>query len=43
VLLEAELPFWIDAEDVCVRFGPRELLVGVRNTLHLRRTYWRNA
>lgn len=30
-------------QDVSVRFGERELAVAVRNTLHLRRTYWRNT
>ncbi|KAI7845861.1 hypothetical protein COHA_000595 [Chlorella ohadii] len=43
VIMEIELPFWIDPEDVSVRFGERELAVAVRNTLHLRRTYWRNT
>jgi len=42
VVLHMELPFWIDPEDVYVRFGEEELEVHVRNTLHLRRTYWRN-
>lgn len=43
VSLNIELPFWIDPEDVRVHFGERELGVQVRNTMHLRRTYWRNA
>ncbi|KAI3436650.1 hypothetical protein D9Q98_006066 [Chlorella vulgaris] len=42
VLLEVELPFWIDPEDVNVRFTEHELVASVRNTLNLRRTYWRN-
>lgn len=42
VLLEVELPFWIDPEDVNVRFTENELVASVRNTLNLRRTYWRN-
>ncbi|PSC71468.1 heat shock [Micractinium conductrix] len=43
VLLELELPFWIDAEDCRVEFGERQLSVDVRNTLRLERTYWRNS
>lgn len=42
MLLELELPFWIDAEDCRVEFGERQLSVDVRNTLRLERTYWRN-
>eukprot|EP00887_Chlorella_sp_A99_P002814 scaffold6.g2814.t1 len=43
VVLELTLPFWIEAEDVRVDVGERELDVAVRNTLRVRRTYWRNA
>ncbi|KAL4457675.1 hypothetical protein ABPG75_012540 [Micractinium tetrahymenae] len=43
VLLELELPFWIEREDVAVDFGHDRLRVGVRNTLQLARTYWRNS
>lgn len=42
LLLEAELPFWIEGDDVTVDFGERHLAVTVRNGLHLRRTYWSN-
>lgn len=42
MLLELELPFWIEREDVGVDFGRAQLRVGVRNTLQLARTYWRN-
>ena len=42
MILEVELPFWIDADDVAVEFGERQLALTVRNTLHVRRTYWRN-
>ena len=43
VLVEVELPFWIDAEDVCVRFGEARLEVEVHNTMRLHRTYWRST
>lgn len=42
VVLELQLPFWIEAGDVRVRITERELRVDVRNTLHLRRSFWRN-
>ena len=42
LILELELPFWIDPEDVAVEFGERQLALTVRNTAHVRRTYWRN-
>lgn len=42
LLLELELPFWIEHDAVGVAFGERQLAVDVRNTLRLRRTYWRN-
>lgn len=42
VLLELELPFWIEREDVAVEFGREQLRVGVHNTLQLMRTYWRD-
>lgn len=41
-MVQIELPFWIDPEDVKVDVGDRELSVQVRNTLNLRRHYWRN-
>ena len=43
VVVQIELPFWIDADDVRVEVGPAALGVHVRNTLALRRAYWRNA
>ncbi|KAL4442949.1 hypothetical protein ABPG77_008440 [Micractinium sp. CCAP 211/92] len=43
VLLELELPFWIEQEDVSVQFGADRLRVGVRNTLQLARSFWRNS
>lgn len=44
VVLEAELPFWIEADDVSVAFGEQQLAVDVRGgALSLRRTYWRNG
>jgi hypothetical protein len=42
VIVEVELPFWIDNDDIQVSIGERQLDVTVRNTLHLRRTYWYN-
>ena len=40
--MEIELPFWIDAGDVRVHITDKELRVDVRNTMSLRRVYWRN-
>jgi len=42
VILEVELPFWIEAEDVDVSIGSHHLLVRVKNQLSLSKTYWRN-
>lgn len=42
VILQIELPFWIDANDVKVGFGEEEIDITVRNNLYLRRRYWRN-
>ena len=42
MILELELPFWIDPEDVAVEFGERQLALTVRNTAHVRRPYRRN-
>ena len=41
-IVQIELPFWIDPEDVKVDVGDLELSVRVRNTLNLKRTYWQN-
>jgi hypothetical protein len=41
-MVQIELPFWIDTEDVNVEFGSTVLQVEVRNTLTVQRTYWRN-
>jgi hypothetical protein len=42
VILEMNLPFWIDASDVRVDVTETDLTIDVRNTVHLHRTYWRN-
>ena len=42
VTMEIDLPFWIDAGDVCVKITSVGIAVDVRNTLSIRRTYWRN-
>ena len=42
VMLELELPFWIDAGDVRVSVTSLGVSVEVRNTLSIQRTYWRN-
>ena len=42
VMLEVELPFWIEAEDVRVQIAPDSLHVGVRNELNLQRSCWLN-
>lgn len=41
-MVQIELPFWIDTEDVRVEFGATVLSVEVRNTMNVQRTYWRN-
>lgn len=43
VSLHFELPFWIDPEDVMVKFTEHQVRVHVRNTMDVRRTYWRNV
>lgn len=40
--MEVMLPFWIDSDDVRVSVTETELKAVVRNTLSLRRTFWRN-
>ncbi|DBA99584.1 hypothetical protein WJX82_005130 [Trebouxia sp. C0006] len=42
VLLEIQVPFWIDADDVRVDIGEQQLHVYVRNTFCFCRTYWTN-
>ena len=42
VLLEVQVPFWIEASDVHVDIGEQQLQVSVRNTLCFCRTYWTN-
>ena len=36
------MPFWIDAEDICIDIYRNALHVSVRNELELRRTCWQN-
>lgn len=43
VILQIELPFWIDDNDVRVRIDEHQLVVNVRGSLHFHRTYWRNT
>ena len=43
VLVQVELPFWIDPGDVLVDIDERRLRVEVKNTLRLERRYWRSA
>lgn len=43
VVMHVELPFWIDSEDVKVTVGDHAIDIRVRNTLHVRRDYWRSA
>lgn len=40
--VEIELPFWIDHDDVRVKITAADIEVDVRNTLRLKRTFWRN-
>lgn len=40
--VEVMLPFWIDSGDVRVSVTETELKAVVRNTVSLRRTFWRN-
>ncbi len=42
VILEFQVPFWIESDDVKVEITPRELTVWVRNELSVSKTYWRN-
>ena len=42
VMLEFELPFWIEEGDCSVHITGAELVVVVRNELAFRRTYWPN-
>ena len=42
VTIEIDLPFWIDASDIYVNITSLSITVDVRNTLSIRRTYWRN-
>lgn len=42
VMLEFELPFWIEEGDVDVQITETSLTVAVRNELDFQRTYWRN-
>lgn len=43
VLLNFEVPFWIDADDVRVDITEEGIIVEVRNELFVKRTFWRNA
>lgn len=41
-ILQIELPFWIDPEDVMIDINSEGISANVRGSLQLRRTYWRN-
>ena len=43
VVMELDMPFWTDPEDVSVDIKDCDVSVHVRGSLDLRRTYWRNA
>ena len=43
VILQFEVPFWIDSDDVLVKITETSLTVNVRNFLDVQRTFWRNA
>ena len=40
VVLDIEVPFWIESEDVKVVFRPHGLSVVVRNAASIEREYW---
>ena len=42
MVLEFELPFWIEERDIDVCITETTLTVAVRNELSFHRTYWRN-
>ena len=42
VMMDIELPFWIEPSDVRVGITPLGVSIEVRNTLSIQRTYWRN-
>ncbi len=41
-VLELDLPFWTEPEDVAVAITDQALRIAVRGALELRRAYWRN-
>lgn len=43
VVLELDMPFWTDPEDVSVDIKDCDMSVHVRGSLDMRRSYWRNA
>lgn len=42
-MLELDLPFWTDPDDVRVRITAKDLTISVRGSLDLRRSFWRNT
>lgn len=42
-IVQLELPFWIDADDVEVDITEYAMEIRVKNTVNLRRQYWRNT
>lgn len=43
VVLELKLPFWIDAEDIRVKFSELGLTIWVRNNFNITRHFWNTA
>lgn len=43
VILQIEIPFWIEPEDVAVEITEHEIDVMVKNCRHVARQFWRNA
>jgi len=42
VVMEIQLPFWIDTEDCKVDITKEGITIDVRNQLNIKRTFWRN-
>ena len=42
MILQTEVPFWIDPDDVSVEIGEKGIDVKVRNNASVKRTFWRN-
>ena len=42
-MLELDMPFWTESEDVSVAITECDVSIRVRGSLNMRRTCWRNA